>query len=104
MTRQWEHMGEFRAASTLREPENAKCSFHTGTAGVFIRVALAVVFMYLTVISFLVLGVAGPVFISALFLVALFVPFFYQAWKDLLEPRRAPREGHIVGEESRQEG
>lgn len=104
MTRQWNHTGEFRAASTLRELENTGRNAHTGTAGVFIRVALAVIFMYLTVISSLVLGVVGPVFISILFVVALLVPYLYQVSKNLLERPRVPRDDRVLTRKSSQEG
>lgn len=104
MTQQPDHKGELRAAYTVRELENAKRSFQTGTAGLFIRVTLAIIFMYLTVTSYLVLGIAGPVFISVLFLVALFVPYFYQSLKDLLERHRVPKEDRVLGQESPREG
>ena len=92
MTQQWDYTSEVRAACTPRGLENAKPSFRTGPAGVFIRVALAVIFMYLTVISSLVLGIAGPVFISILFVVALLVPYFYQVTKNLLKKPRVPKD------------
>ncbi len=73
MTQQLDSNGELRAAYTMRELEKAKSSFPTGTTGVFIRVTLAVIFMYLTVISYLMLGIAGPVFVSILFLAAFLI-------------------------------
>ena len=103
MTQQPDYKAELRATYTMHELENTKRHFYTGTAGVFSRVALAIIFMYLTVMSYLVVGIAGPIFISVLFLVALLFPFFYQLTKDLLERARAPKEKPVVGQESTQE-
>ncbi|MFC1664762.1 hypothetical protein ACFL17_03940, partial [Pseudomonadota bacterium] len=49
-----------------------------GSAGVFMRAVLGIIFMYLMVISFEIFGVVGPLFISVLFLVSYSVPFVYQ--------------------------
>ena len=104
MTQQWDHTGEPRVASTVREFENAKRSFYSGTACVFVRVALAVIFMYLAVMSDLLLGAAGPAFISILFVVALLVPYFYQVTKNLLERPRVPKDDRVLTPKSPQEG
>jgi len=104
MKQQWDSTGELRAAFTIRELEKAKRSCQASSAGTFVRVTLAVIFMYLIVISYLMLGAAGPVFISALFLVALFAPYLYQASKRLLERRRLQKEDRFPGRESPQEG
>lgn len=72
MTQQQDFKGELRATYTMRLLENAKCSVQTSTTGgLFMRVTLAVIYMYLIFISYLMLGIAGPVFTSTLFLVAL---------------------------------
>ncbi len=67
----------------MRVLENAKRSVQpqTGPIGVFMRVTLAVIFMYLIVISYLMLGTTGLVFVSVLSLVAYFVPYLYQLLK-----------------------
>ena len=76
MKQQWDSTGELRAAFTMRMLENAKSSVQTRTTGsLFMRVTLVVIFMYLIFISYLMLGIAGPVFTSTLFLVALFTPY-----------------------------
>jgi len=103
MTQQPDYKGELRAAYTMRELEHAKRSFHTGVTGLFIRVTLAIIFMYLTVTSYLVLGIAGPMFISVLFLVALFVPYFYQTLIKRLERPRAAQGNRIPGQEAPQQ-
>jgi len=105
MTQQQDFKGELRATYTMRLLENAKCSVQTSTTGgLFMRVTLAVIYMYLIFISYLMLGIAGPVFTSTLFLVALFTPYFYRVSKDHLEKRRAPKVDLSLGQESRQEG
>lgn len=104
MKQQRDSKGELRAAFTMRELDNAKRSCQTNTPGTFIRVTLGIVFMYLIVISHLMLGVAGPVFISVLFLVAFFVPYFYQISKDLLARRRLRKDNSMPEQESPQEG
>lgn len=96
--------GELRAVFTMRELENAKRSYQvqTGTVGVLMRVTLAIIFLYLIGASYLMLGIVGPVFVSVLFLVAFFVPFFYQALLALLERRRSQKVGRLFGQESTQ--
>ena len=105
MTQQRDFNGELRAAHTMRLLENAKLSIQpeTGPIGVFIRVTLAVIFMYLIVISYMMLGTTGPVFVSVLALVAYFIPHLYQALRGLLERRRAIKENRILAQESPQE-
>lgn len=104
MTRQHDSNGELRAAFTMRLIESAKRSVQpeSGPVGVFMRVTLAVIFMYLIVISYTMLGTIGLVFVSALFLVALFSPYLYQLLKGLLERRGAQSESLVAGQESQQ--
>ena len=100
MTRQWNSIGELRAAYTMRELKKAKRSFHTGTTGLFIRVTLALIFMYLIVISHMMLGRIGPVFISILFLIALFMPYFHQVLMKRLKKHRVLKEAYSLDLES----
>jgi len=90
MKQQRDFKGELRAANTMRELEKAKRTIQTssGSTSVFMRVALTVIFMYLIVMAYVVLGITGPVFIGVLFLVAFFVPYFYQALTNLLKKHR----------------
>ena len=106
MTQQRDSNSELRAAFTMRLLENAKRSVQpeSGPIGVFMRVTLAVIFMYLIVISYMMFGTIGPVFISILSLVAHFVPYLYRALEGLLERRRSQKESHIVGQQSPQQG
>jgi hypothetical protein len=106
MTQQHDPNGELRSAFTMHMLENAKRSVQpeTGPVGVFMRVTLAVVFMYLIVISYMMLGTIGLVFVSVLALVAYFVPHLYRALKGLLERRGSQKENRILGQESPQKG
>jgi len=108
MTQQRDSKGELRAAFAMREIERAKHSCYagtgTGTGGVLARVALALIFMYLIVLSYLMLGAIGPVFVSVLSLVAYFVPYLYQAIKGLLARQRIRKEDPKFGQETPQEG
>ena len=106
MTQQPDSNGELRAAFTMRLLENAKRNVQpeSGPIGVFMRVTLAVIFMYLIVISYMMLGTIGPVFISVLSLVAYFVPYLYQTMKRLLERRRVQKESRILGQQSLHQG
>jgi len=104
MKQQQDSKGELRAAFALRGLEKAKRSCQTSTSGTFIRVALGVVFMYLIFVSHLMLGAVGPVLISAMFLLAFFVPHLYQTAQSLLVRRRLRKERRLSGQESPQEG
>lgn len=103
MPRQQDSKGELRAAFTMRMLDDAKVSLQPGAIGTFMRVSLAILFMYMIVVSHQVLGIAGPVFISVLFLVALFTPYFYQILKDYREGREVQAENRISEQESTQE-
>ena len=94
MKQQHDSKGELRAAHAMRLLDNAKRSvqLESGCVGVFMRVTLALVFMYLIVISYMMFGTIGLVFVSVLSLVAYFIPFLYQPLKNLLARRNAQRE------------
>ena len=104
MTKQSDSNGELRAAHTLRLFEKGKRSLqlHEGATGVFMRVTLAVLFLHLVVVSYLMLGILGPVFISILFLLALFIPYFYGLVQGWAERRKERKEGRVLATESRQ--
>lgn len=97
--------GELRAAFTMRLLENAKRTVQpeTGPVGVFMRVALALIFMYLIVISYMMFGTVGLVFISILALVAYFVPHLYRVLMNLRQKRREQKGDRLVAQESTQE-
>lgn len=100
MTQQSNPKSELRVASAMREINKAQRSIPTGRIGVFMRVTLAIVFMYLIVVSYETLGVAGPVFVSVLCLVSFFIPVLYQVTVNYLDQRRAQAETPGLGEET----
>ena len=104
MTQQRDSKREMRVANTMHELGIAKRSFQTRSIVALIKMTVAVVYMYLIYLSYLMLGITGPVFISVLFIVALFVPYFYQVLKGRLEKRSAQKVGRSLGQESRQQG
>lgn len=94
---------QLRSTFAMREIESAKSDLRSVTGGPFVRVTLALVFMYLTVISYLVLGKFGPVFISLSFLMALAAPFVYRAVKRKRAQRKSSAETGVEERESFQE-
>jgi len=87
MTRH-DSINELRAVHFERELEKAKNSLPMGSSGVFMRVTLGMAFMYLIVVSYSMLGITGPIFVSVLFLVAYSTPVLYRAVQDVMERRR----------------
>lgn len=100
MKQQRDTNGELMAAGAMREIENAKRSIQIGPTGIIMRVTLVLVFMYLIMVSYLMLGIAGPVLISVLFLISFFAPYFYQALSNRLQKRRAQKVDRGLGGES----
>ena len=100
MKQQRDSKSELRAAGAMREIENAKRSIQIGPTGIIMRVTLVLVFMYLIMASYLMLGIAGPILISVLFLISFFVPYFYQALNNRLKERRAQKVDRRLGGES----
>ncbi len=106
MTKQYDLKGELRAAHLMREFKAAKHSVPEGGIGVFMRVTLAVIFMFLIVFSNMTLGITGPILVSVLFIAALLVPLIYQAVQAIMERQRAQQQASSAIEdvEVRQEG
>jgi len=101
MVRREDYKGELRSAFTMRLLENAERDVQTSsTGGVFLRVALGVIYMYLIVLSHQILGIIGPVFISLLFLVAFFIPILFRTLSTLRQKRKELRESQLVAEET----
>ena len=105
MTQKPDTNGELRAAFTMRLLDNAKRTVQpeTGPIGVFMRVTLALIFMYLIVISYMMFGTPGLVFISVLALVAYFIPHLYRVMKDRLKKSREQTRS-LVAQQSSQKG
>ena len=89
MTQQQNSKSELRAALTMRELRNAKRSLPSGSTGIFLQVTLALIFMYLLVIAYMMMGTTGAVLVSVMFLVAVFIPVLYQMAKHLWRQRKA---------------
>ncbi len=104
MTQQYDAKGELRAAHFTRQLNTAKHTMPEGGIGVFMRVTLAVIFMYMIVFSYQTFGIAGPVLVSVLFLAALLGPFLYHIVKSALDKRRVQPVRAIEESEVRQEG
>ncbi len=98
MAQQYDYKDEMRAVHLARELKKAKRSIPMGSMGVFMRVTLAIIFMYLIVVSYSMLGITGPVLVSILFLVAFFIPVLYHTVKALMDQRRAQTERISSGE------
>lgn len=96
--------GALRGALAMREIERARVSCQSGAAGTLVRVALALIFMFLIAISHSILGDIGPVFVSVLFIVALLVPYLYEVSRDLLERRSARKESSARVSQSPKKG
>jgi len=104
MAQRYDSKDEMRAAYLSRELKKSKRSIPMGSTGVFIRVTLAIIFMYLIVISYSMLGITGPVFVSILFLVAFFMPVLYHTVTAVMDRRRAQAERIGAVAEVPQEG
>lgn len=102
MKQQRDSKGELRAAYTMHFLENAKRETHTdsGLASVVVRVTLAIIFMYLLVISYQMLGVTGPVFVSVMFVVSFFIPILYRAFAAKRQERAARKVARALGRET----
>lgn len=103
MTQPRDIKSALRAAGTMSELEKARRSMWPSAIGALARVALAVVYMYLIVIAYDLMGISGPIFISVLFLIALYAPHAYQTFIDQMGISRAPRAPIHAPEEPRQE-
>ena len=105
MTRRTDSNGELRAAFMTRLLDNARRSVQpdTGAIGVFMRVTLAVVFMYLVLVSYVMLGAVGVVFVGVLALLAYFIPHLYGILAARLVRRRTRRTRPAVQQRPLQE-
>ena len=88
MSRNHDSKSELRSTFTNRGFRNAKHYLPSGSSGVFIQVTQAVIFMYLIVISYMLMGVVGVAFVSMLFILALLSPFLLQAGTALWNKRK----------------
>lgn len=96
MKHQPDSMDELRASFANRDLKNMKYNFPHGSTGIFMQVTLAVIYMYLIVISYSMLGVGGAVSVSILFLAALFAPVVYQLVIATRKKRNEEKSGHDI--------
>jgi len=99
MTQQHERMTQ-AIRDELRTP---KRHWSDNPAILLARVSLGVIYMYLILVSYELLGISGPVFISVLFLVSFFVPQAYRLLTQRLQKKAKLRKQATVAEEARQE-
>jgi ABC-type transport system involved in cytochrome bd biosynthesis fused ATPase/permease subunit len=92
-----------RREATVNEIKKAKQNLNTPSATMLARVALAVIYMYLIMMSYTVMGISGPVFISLVFLVAFFIPWGYANLRRRLAQGRTQNEQPKVRAERQQE-
>jgi len=100
MTQQHERMAK-AIREDLRTPKR-NLSDNPGT--LLARVALGVIYMYLILISYELLGISGPVFISVLFLVSFFIPQAYRLLTQRLQKKAKLEAQTPVVREAGQEG
>ena len=94
-----------RMAKAIREElKTPKQKWSDSPATLLARVSLAVIYMYLILISYELLGISGPVFISVLFLVSFFVPQAYRMLTQRLQKQAKQEKQTTVVNEARQEG
>ena len=93
---------ELRAVFANRQLRKTRFDFPYGNVGVFMKVTLAIIYMYLILISYTWMGTAGVVVISVLFLAALSLPMViwlvknYRSKRDqqeILHTKEAKQEG-----------
>ena len=72
-------------------------------ANLLARVALGVIYMYLILISYELLGISGPMFVSVLFLVSFFIPLGYRILTQRLQQPGEPEQRPAAAEKTRQE-
>lgn len=94
---------KIRRETTLSEIRNAKQRLKAPPATMLARVALGVVYMYLILMSYELLGASGPVFISVTFLVAFFIPWTYKTVGRRLAKRQARDRLHAIRKETQPE-
>jgi len=96
-----EAMDRLRSKHAIKHLEDAKDSLRPSSATAFlVRVALGLVYMYLIVVSYMMMDAMGPVIVSVLFLAAILVPHFYRFVAGRSTERLSPTNGTKVVEEA----
>ena len=78
MNRKQVSRNELRAAFASRQLKRGNITFPPNNTGIFMQVTLAILYMYLILISYTWMGISGAVVVSCTFLVALFLPVLYR--------------------------
>ena len=99
MTQQHDRMAQ-AIKDELRKP---KRNWSESPATLLARVALGVIYMYLILVSYELMGISGPVFTSVLFLISFFIPLAYQLLTKRLQKHAEPEQQPDAAEEARQE-
>ena len=98
MTQQHDRMAQ-AIKDELRKPRR---SWSDSPVTLLARVALGVIYMYLILVSYELMGVSGPVFTSVLFLVSFFIPLAYQVLTKRLQKPAEPEKQPAAAAEARQ--
>jgi len=99
MTQQHDRMAQ-AIKDELKKPRR---NLYDSPVTLLARVALGVIYMYLILVSYELMGISGPVFISVLFLVSFFIPHAYQLLTQRLQKHAEPEKQPTATEEARQE-
>jgi hypothetical protein len=78
MTQQIDRKAALRSAYMGRGLRSAKFQFPIGNVGIFMQATLAIIYLYLILLGYQMMGAVGVVLVSCLFLLALFAPVIYQ--------------------------
>ena len=92
MNRKQESRNELRAAFASRQLKKGRLNFPPNNTGIFMQVTLAILYMYLILISYNWMGLAGAVVVSCTFLVALFLPVLIRLVMDNRARKKARRQ------------
>ena len=92
MNRKQESRNELRAAFASRQLKKGKLTFPPNNTGIFMQVTLAILYMYLILISYNWMGISGAVVVSCTFLVALFLPVLVRLVMDHRVKKKARNE------------
>lgn len=99
MTQQHDRMAK-AIKDELKKPQR---NLYDSPATLLARVALGVIYMYLILVSYELMGISGPVFTSVLFLVSCFIPLGYQVLTKRLQKRAEPDKQPAAVEQAQQE-
>ncbi len=88
MTKKLSSKDVARGVFALRELDKAKSYLMGGVEGMFIRVALATLLMFMLLTAYTMMGNTGIFLVAGLFLLAMLSPFFVHHAKKLWEGKK----------------